>query len=57
MTNDPKPSVVVLSGPNGAGKTTSAKRLLLGPLRTSVFVNADVIASGLSAFAPDKAAF
>jgi predicted ABC-type ATPase len=50
------PSVVVLAGPNGAGKTTSASWLLKGSLGVSEFVNADVIAQGLSAFAPDAAA-
>jgi predicted ABC-type ATPase len=50
------PSVVVLAGPNGAGKTTSAPRLLKGSLGVSEFVNTDVIAQGLSAFAPDTAA-
>jgi predicted ABC-type ATPase len=49
------PSVVVLAGPNGAGKTTSAPRLLKGSLGVSEFVNTDVIAQGLSAFAPDAA--
>jgi predicted ABC-type ATPase len=51
------PKVVVLAGPNGAGKSTSAARLLLGVLKVTEFVNADVIASGLSAFAPDRVAF
>lgn len=49
--------VVVLSGPNGAGKSTAANKLLLGPLQVSEFVNADTIAKGLSAFAPDRVAF
>jgi len=41
------PSVVVLSGPNGAGKSTSAARLLVGALRVSEYVDADVLARGL----------
>jgi len=49
--------VVILAGPNGAGKSTSAPRLLRGLLTLNDFVNADTIASGLSAFAPDSAAF
>jgi predicted ABC-type ATPase len=48
--------VVVLAGPNGAGKSTTAPRLLRGPLAVAEFVNADVIARGLSAFNPDRVA-
>lgn len=51
-----QPRVVVLAGPNGAGKSTSAERLLRRAFRVDEFVNADVIASGLSAFAPERAA-
>jgi predicted ABC-type ATPase len=47
---------VVISGPNGAGKTTTAPALLNDALKVSHFVNADTIAQGLSAFAPEKAA-
>lgn len=50
------PSVVVLAGPNGAGKTTSAPLLLRGTLGVNEFVNADVIAHGLSGFEPEGAA-
>jgi len=52
----PAPHVVVLGGPNGAGKSTTAHRLLVGALRVDEFVNADVIAQGISAFRPDVAA-
>ena len=48
--------VVVLAGPNGSGKSTAAPRLLRGVLRVEEFVNADIIARGLSAFAPEKVA-
>lgn len=48
--------MVVLAGPNGAGKSTVASALLHGALAVTEFVNADVIASGLSAFDPDSAA-
>jgi len=51
-----RPSVVVLAGPNGAGKSTVAPALLHGALAVNEFVNADVIASGLSAFDPESAA-
>jgi predicted ABC-type ATPase len=50
------PEVIVLAGPNGAGKSTSAARLLRGALGVDEFVNADVIAQGLSAFAPERVA-
>jgi predicted ABC-type ATPase len=50
------PKVVVLAGPNGAGKSTAAERLLRGPLRVDEFVNADVIAQGLSGLAPESVA-
>lgn len=46
----------MLAGPNGAGKSTSAPRVLRDLLEIDYFVNADVIAQGLSAYAPEKAA-
>ena len=53
----PKPRIVILAGPNGAGKTTLAKYLLPDALEIDEFVNADQIAAGLSAFAPESVAF
>jgi predicted ABC-type ATPase len=50
------PSVVILAGPNGAGKTSAAPLLLRDELRVAEFVNADVIARGLSGFSPDAQA-
>jgi predicted ABC-type ATPase len=50
------PHVVILAGPNGAGKSTAAPSLLRGTLRVREFVNADVIAQGISGFEPDAAA-
>ena len=50
------PHVIVISGPNGAGKSTAAPTLLDEALQVSNFVNADTIAQGLSAFAPETAA-
>jgi predicted ABC-type ATPase len=47
---------VVLAGPNGAGKSSAAPHLLRGALHVDAFVNADVIAQGLSAFDPDAVA-
>lgn len=51
-----RPSVVILADPNGAGKSTAAPELLQGELAVSEFVNADVIARGLSAFHPGRVA-
>jgi predicted ABC-type ATPase len=50
------PRCIVIAGPNGAGKTTFAKEFL--PKDTDIvhFVNADLIASGLSALNPQIAA-
>ena len=53
---DPAPSIIVIAGPNGAGKSTAAPALLRDLLGVSEYVNADVIAQGLSAFAPEAAA-
>jgi predicted ABC-type ATPase len=45
--------IYIIAGPNGSGKTTFVKRFL--PLYADClnFVNADLIASGLSPFSPD----
>lgn len=51
------PRVVVLGGPNGAGKSTVAPRILRQGLQVDEFVNADVIARGLSARDPESVAF
>jgi predicted ABC-type ATPase len=51
-----KPIAIVLGGVNGAGKTTSSRRLLAEQLSVLSFVNADEIARGLNAFAPQDAA-
>ena len=50
------PLCVVIAGPNGAGKTTFARRYLSGVLQIEHFVNADLIAAGLSPLAPSSAA-
>ena len=50
------PHAVVIAGPNGAGKSTIAPDLLRDYLEITAFVNADVIAQGLSGFDPDSAA-
>lgn len=51
------PNIVIIAGPNGAGKSTLAPALLRDTLNITEFVNSDVIADGLSAFAPENAAF
>jgi len=54
--SEPRPNVVILAGPNGAGKSTAATTLLHGAFGVDEFVNADVIARGLSAFDPERVA-
>lgn len=49
--------VVIIAGPNGAGKTTFALEFLPKEAGCRVFVNADLIAAGLSPFQPRAAAF
>jgi predicted ABC-type ATPase len=51
------PDVIVIAGPNGAGKSTLAPALLRDTLGILEYVNADTIAEGLSAFAPEDASF
>lgn len=48
--------ILIIAGPNGAGKTTFAREFLPNEADCPVFVNADLIAAGLSPFAPDLAA-
>lgn len=50
------PHLIIIAGPNGAGKSTSAPALLKDALHVDNFVNADVIAQGLCAYQPEKAA-
>jgi predicted ABC-type ATPase len=52
-----KPKVVVIAGPNGAGKSFAAPRLLRNAFGILEFINADQIALGLSAYAPESVAF
>ncbi|NUQ61992.1 MAG: zeta toxin family protein [Pirellulales bacterium] len=47
------PTVYVIAGPNGAGKTTFAAEFLPDFVRCREFLNADLIAAGLSPFAPE----
>jgi predicted ABC-type ATPase len=52
----PAKVVWILGGPNGAGKSTLAPSLIRDVLSLKDYVNADVIASGLSAFSPESVA-
>ena len=52
-----QPLVLIIAGPNGAGKTTTAMHLLPNVLKIKHFVNADMIAKGLSPFDPTLAEF
>lgn len=51
------PRVHVIGGPNGAGKSTTARLLMVDALENSTFVNADVVAQGLTGFTPAEADF
>jgi predicted ABC-type ATPase len=48
--------IVILAGPNGAGKTIFAQAFLSREAECPIFVNADLIASGLSPFRPETSA-
>jgi predicted ABC-type ATPase len=50
------PRCIVIAGPNGAGKTTFAREFLPKDAGIIHFVNADLIAGGLSPFNPQLAA-
>jgi len=50
------PQALVIGGPNGAGKTTFAEGVLPTTIPITEYVNADVIAKGLSAYAPERVA-
>ncbi len=48
--------VNIIAGPNRAGKTTFARAFLPLEVGITSFINADLIAAGLSPFAPELAA-
>jgi predicted ABC-type ATPase len=50
------PRCIVIAGPNGAGKTTFAREFLPKDAGIIHFVNADLIAGGLSPLRPELAA-
>ena len=49
--------IIIIAGPNGAGKTTFARIFLPEEAQCPRFINADLIAAGLSPFAPEAEAF
>jgi predicted ABC-type ATPase len=49
-------NVYIIAGPNGSGKTTFAVKFLPEYVKCPHFINADLIASGLSPFSPASAA-
>ena len=51
-----KKKCYIIAGPNGAGKTTFANEFLPIEAECLNFINADLIAQGLSPFQPDKIA-
>jgi predicted ABC-type ATPase len=51
------PTLYIIAGPNGVGKTTFADRYLPDEAKQLEFVNADLIARGLSPYASDSVTF
>ena len=50
------PRAILIAGPNGAGKTTFAREFLPAEGNCPTFINADLIAQGLSPFRPETMA-
>lgn len=53
---DSNPHISIIAGPNGSGKSTCGPAILKEHFQISEFVNADTIATGLSAFQPGDVA-
>jgi predicted ABC-type ATPase len=51
-----QPHAYFIAGPNGAGKTTFAREFLPRYAHCREFLNADLMAAGISPFSPDTAA-
>ncbi len=49
--------IIIIAGPNGAGKTTFANEFLPNEADCINFVNADLIAAGISPYSPASASF
>ena len=56
VSSDDIKRIIIIAGPNGAGKTTFAKEFLPNEADCLHFINADLIAAGLSPFRPEVAA-
>ncbi len=52
VTNELK--IVIIAGPNGVGKTTFAREFLPNEAHCPIFINADLIAAGISPFDPES---
>src|SRR6266567_1212602 len=50
------PTLYILAGPNGVGKTTFADEYLPDEIKQLEFINADLIARGLSPYDPEAVA-
>lgn len=57
MRHKGNPRCIIIAGPNGAGKTTFAREFLPKEAKITHFINADLIAGGLSPLNPEVAAF
>ncbi len=53
----PERKIIMIAGPNGAGKTTFALEYLPFEPACPIFVNADLIAAGVSPLEPEAAGF
>ena len=56
MKSKKAPNIYIAAGPNGVGKTTFMEEFLPNYADCLHFVNADLIAAGLSPFSPESAA-
>ena len=56
MATEKNKHLYIVAGPNGSGKSTFIQRFLPNYADCIHFVNADLIAAGLSPFLPDIAA-
>lgn len=54
MNGHDRPTCWIIAGPNGAGKTTFALKYLPEVADCRYFVNADLIAAGMSPLAPER---
>jgi predicted ABC-type ATPase len=57
MTTATTKKIIIIAGPNGAGKTTFANEFLPNEANCINFVNADLIAAGISPYSPTSVSF